>query len=93
MLESNSVPAIIEAILKELNIAENKFPDWPTDWIHAAAIVAEEAGELTRASLQLTYEDHKISWHDAEKEAIQTAAMAIRFLKNSAKCRPNPSFQ
>lgn len=92
ILKSNNIEDILAAILAELAVAESKFPDWPTDWIHAAAIVAEEAGELTRACLQLTYEDEKVSWHEVEKEAIQTAEMAIRFLKNTASCRPCPQF-
>lgn len=36
---------IILAIGHELESAKKKFPEWPTDKIHAAAIVAEECGE------------------------------------------------
>ena len=64
----------------ELDEALRKFPEWPTDPIHAATIVAEECGELQRAVLQLTYEPHKTSRLDVMQEARQTAAMAIRFL-------------
>lgn len=70
---------IIDAILKEVERAETKFPDWPSDMIHAAAIVGEESGELTRAALQWTYEGGDII--EAQKEAIQVACTAIRFLK------------
>ena len=71
---------ITEQIIKELVRAERKFPFWPDDIIHAAAIVNEESGELIRAALQYVYEDgHK---DELRKEAIQTAAMCIRFLKN-----------
>jgi len=73
---------ILEAILKEVERAERKFPDWPTDIIHAAAIVGEESGELTRAALQWTYEGGELI--EAQKEAIQVAAMAIRFLNGMA---------
>ena len=90
---NDSNEAIIASILAELERAEAKFPKWPTDWIHAAAIVAEEAGELTRASLKLTYEDRTLSFHDLETEAIQTAAMAIRFLKNVRQCTIKPSVE
>lgn len=71
---------IIESILNELTRAETKFPFWPDDIIHAAAIVNEESGELIRAALQLKYEGGNLE--ECKKEAIQTAAMCIRFLKN-----------
>lgn len=64
----------------ELDEALRKFPGWPTDPIHAAAIVAEECGELQRAVLQSVYEPHKTSRLEVMQEARQTAAMAIRFL-------------
>lgn len=71
---------ITENILTELKRAEVKIPFWPTDVIHAAAIVNEESGELIRAALQLKYENGNIS--ELKKEAIQCAAMCIRFLKH-----------
>lgn len=71
---------ILEEICEELFRAEIKFPYWPDDIIHAAAIVNEESGELIRAAIQFTYEDGEIE--EVKTEAIQTAAMCIRFLKN-----------
>lgn len=71
---------ILSVILDELHSAESKYPEWPKDKIHQAAIVNEESGELIRAALQHKYEggyDRNI-----QKEAIQTAAMGIRLLKN-----------
>ena len=47
----NNQAEIIEEILTELNRARTKFPTWPGDPIHAAAVVAEESGELVQASL------------------------------------------
>lgn len=70
--------AIFQAILQEVKRAENKHPKWPTDILHAASIVAEEMGELTRASLQFAFEGGGIE--EAREEAIQVAATAIRFL-------------
>lgn len=67
-------------ISDELNKAETKHPHWPDSIIEQAAIVAEESGELIRAALQVKYEAGNIE--ECEKEAIQTAAMCIRFLKN-----------
>ena len=68
----------VRDILQELTRAEVKFPEWPQDPIHAAAIVAEESGELTRAALQSTYEGGDPA--AMKKEAIHTATMALRFL-------------
>lgn len=73
------IPTVLSQIMLELDRAETKHPDWPNDIIHAAAIVGEESGELTRAALQFTYENG--SREAAEKEAIQVAVTAIRFLE------------
>lgn len=70
----------IQDILNELERAETKFPTWPDNIIEQAAIVSEESGELIRAALQVKYEGGNIE--DCRKEAVQTAAMCIRFLKN-----------
>lgn len=83
---------IWKGIIDEVKRAESKFPEWPTDMIHAAAIVVEEAGELSQAALKWTYEGG-----DAEaagKEATQVAVTAIRFLKAfiSVHYQPKPCF-
>lgn len=71
---------IISAIMAELDRAEAKYPAWPTDQVHAAAIVAEESGELVRAVLNEAYHGEPAA--DSDREAVQTAAMAVRFLAN-----------
>lgn len=71
--------ALLQAVLDELAKAEQQHPSWPVDVIHAAAIVGEESGELTQAALQLVYEGG--SEEAVRKEAVQTAAMGLRFLK------------
>jgi len=70
----------LDAICRELEKATAKFPTWPARGIDAAAIVAEESGELQQAALQATYEGGSVE--AVRKEAIQTAAMAIQFLLN-----------
>jgi hypothetical protein len=70
---------IMYHVENELSQARKKFPYWPTDLIHASAIVGEESGELLQASLKYTYE--KGSIEDCDKEAIQCLAMCIRFLQ------------
>lgn len=67
-------------IVAEVKRAVEKFPTWPVDPIHAAGVVAEESGELMKSALQMCYEPHKTSLPDLREEAVQTAAMALRFL-------------
>ena len=76
---------------QELDRAEAKFPTFPIDPIHAAAVLQEEAGELVQAALQYTYEGGSV---DAmRKEAIQVGAMALRFLINMHWMKSRPSEQ
>lgn len=65
-------------VVGELERATAKFPTWPTDPLHALAVLGEEFGELTKDMLQLCYEPHMTSRANVRKEAIQTAAMALR---------------
>ncbi len=67
-------------VMEEVARATSKFPTWPTDPLHAVAVLGEEFGELTKAVLQTTYEPHKVAEGELRMEAIQTAAMSLRFL-------------
>lgn len=75
-----NIEEAIKEVLDELERATAKFPTWPTDPLHALAVLGEEYGELNKAMLQLTYEPHKAgsSIDHVWEEAIQTAAMSIR---------------
>jgi NTP pyrophosphatase (non-canonical NTP hydrolase) len=70
---------MIDILFIELKRAEEKFPGWPRDPVHGAAIMAEEAGELQKAALDFYYERH-VGIDEMKKEAAQTAAMGLRFL-------------
>lgn len=76
---------LITEIEKELDKAVTKYPTWPTDPLHAVAVLGEEYGELVKSVLQYTYEPHKTSPEELRSEAIQTAAMSIRFLMSLDK--------
>jgi hypothetical protein len=76
----NKLDRIYSEINDELRRATNKFPTWPSDPLHAVGIIGEEFGELSQATLQCVYEPHKSDTFDIRCEAIQVAAMAIRFL-------------
>lgn len=84
---------IIEEIIIELNNAIKKFPTWPTDPLHALAVLGEEYGELNKDMLQFTYEPHKTNLNKIKNEAIQTAAMAIRILISLDEYEYTPSKQ
>lgn len=72
----------------EVSRAMVKFPTWPTDPFHALAVVGEEFGELQKAVLQHSYETHKsVLLSDIRDEAIQLAAMALRFVVSLAAYR------
>lgn len=86
---TNNNEWVIERVFGELKKAEEKFPGWPTDPIHAAAIVAEEAGELVQAAIDFTYSDDLPGHWQMEEEAAQCAAMGIRFLLGLKFCKAN----
>jgi len=71
---------LFAAVWRELDRARVKFPTWPTDPLHALAVLQEEVGELQKAVLERCYEFDKSSMDDVRTEAVQTAAMALRFL-------------
>lgn len=73
---------MIDEILNEVERAIRKFPTWPTDPLHALAVLGEEVGELTKEMLQFVYEPHKSTRDSIRKEAIQTAAMALRLVRS-----------
>lgn len=69
-----------EEVIAEVERATRKFPTWPTDPLHALAVLGEEFGELAKATLQVIYEPDKASAEEVRAEAIQVAAMALRFI-------------
>ena len=74
---------ILNAFVSEYHAAILQYPDWPTDPVHAASILAEEAGEALKEANNYRWQ-HKRSPEESfermRREAIQTGAMAIRFL-------------
>ena len=84
----------LAASMAALERARAKHPHWPTDPIHAAAVIAEELGELQREVLQLTYEDRGSS-DRVREEALDVVAAALRFLisLDAYQCTPSPQHQ
>lgn len=77
----------IDLIFAELRKAEALHPGWPTDPIHAVAILVEEAREAMKEAINYTYKWNIGDAHTREEsirklrtELAQTGAMAIRAL-------------
>ena len=90
---SDNLHELVLRVLTEVEKATNKFPTWPTDPLHALAVLGEEFGELNKEVLQMCYEPWKTSHADIETEAIQTAAMSLRFLLSLKTYRYRPREQ
>jgi len=71
---------LCKEVVEEMTNAINKFPTWPSDPLHALAVVGEEFGELSKEVLQFTYEPEKSDLDSIKKEAVQTVVVALRFL-------------
>jgi NTP pyrophosphatase (non-canonical NTP hydrolase) len=84
---------IAEMLIAEVGKATKKFPIWPTDPLHAVAILNEEVGELNQAILQTIYEPEKSDKYDVRDEAIQAGAMVIRFIMSLDRYNYNCSLQ
>ncbi len=83
---------IIAAILGELDRAETLHPTWVKDAVHAAAILTEEAGELQKEANEFHFDKKCNRASKRQKmrtEAIQSGAMAIRFLLHLDEYKPH----
>lgn len=98
LIRNMKMDEIMADIGAELKQAMGKFNTWPTDPVHAVTVVTEESGELAKGVLHLTYEQHKFDSFEkgldhVREEAVQTAAMAIRFLISLHDYDFSPSHQ
>lgn len=85
MIVADEIHLIIQDILAELARAEHIHPIWPGvgyrgDHVRATAKLGEEYGELVQAVNN--YDEGKGTLGHIRREAVQTGAMAIRFLLN-----------
>lgn len=71
---------VFNALLRELQKAELKHPDFPSDPYRQIAILGEEYGEAVQALNNLTF--HGGSWEKFDLELRHTGAMVIRMLIN-----------
>lgn len=81
MLNPEQLEMFAQAVNVEQEKAEAKHQGWPTDAVHASAILNEEAGKLTQACIDYHY-GHTPAEEAYERMAIMTlrvAAMSMRF--------------
>ena len=71
---------VFALVRTELDRARMRYPAWPTDIVHAAAIASEESGEVVKSVNNYFWDQGDDTWQDIEKEAIQAIAMWCRFL-------------
>ena len=81
------IETVLAQVMSEIDRAEKIHPVWPRNHTHQCAVVCEESGELLQAALN--HDEHKGSKRQMITEAVHTAAMAIRFLKNIEETEPN----
>lgn len=105
MIEANTTSAVRQpapelgsnawfaAVLREIDRARAKFPTWPTDPLHAVAVLQEEVGELQKAVLERCYKFDSVSFEEVSSEAVQVAAMALRFLDSMMEYNWSPADQ
>jgi len=79
VIHSRSNDKVIHDVFEELRKAEDKFPGFPEDPVHAVAVLNEESGEAMQAALDFYYHREE-NTDKLRKELCQTAAMAIRAL-------------
>jgi hypothetical protein len=71
---------VFALVRAELDKARTKYPHWPSDMVHAAAIASEESGEVVKSVNNHFWKHGDDTWADIEKEAVQAIAMWCRFL-------------
>jgi len=64
----------------ELARARARYPAWPADLVHAAAIASEESGEVVKAVNSYHWQQGDETLADIRAEAVQAIAMWTRFL-------------
>lgn len=69
------------SIINALIEAKTKHPDWVNDPIHAAGILSEEAGEVMKEAIDVSYGSTPLeSLRLLLEETAQTGAMAVRII-------------
>lgn len=78
-MEKSVFDEISSEVLKEIEFAEFKHPEFPVDLVYKSALLTEEVGEATREANFICMEK-KQSVDAFKKEVIQTACVCYRIL-------------
>lgn len=71
---------LFDLVRAELARARARYPDWPADIVHAAAIASEEAGEVVKACNSYRWQQGDDTLEDIRAEAVQAMAMFVRLV-------------
>lgn len=74
---------IFAAVRAEAERARSIYPAWPDNIVMAAAVAAEEMGEVVKDVNTYYWRQGDATIADIRKEAIQTMAMLVRFLEET----------
>ena len=78
---------VMQQAFAELASARSRYPDWPTDIVHASAVMVEEATEVLKAANNARWNHHSGTCEELRKEVIQTIAMCLRLLTETPALR------
>lgn len=79
---------VFELVRGELAKARTRYPFWPADLVHAAAIANEEMSEVIKSVNNRFWGHGDDTWADIQGEAVQAIAMLVRFLTESQDIDP-----
>jgi Zn-finger protein len=74
--------SVLDAVAEEVERAAQMYPWWPVNIVEQAAIAAEESGEVVKSVNNYYWKHGDDSVEDIRKEAVQAAAMWVRFIVN-----------
>ena len=66
---------------EELIRARQKHQNWPTDTIHRAMILLDQAGGIAKEAFRCIYSGGHTGTEYLEKEVLHTAVVCIRWLE------------
>jgi len=71
---------IITDAMNELARARRRYPEWPTDIVHATVVMVEESTEALKSANEIKWNHKHTSLADLRDEIIQTIAMCLRLI-------------
>ena len=82
MEENSDEVEILADVLLKLDEMKVKYPEWPSNPLYAASMIGKEYSQLIADVLCLVLKSDYSKISDVKENAIQTAAVCLRFLLN-----------